>query len=181
MDRYQSLRLVFGLGLVVLFASACGVAAPAPAPTPIPPTATTAPTMTPVPPTAAPTASPVPVGVVYFFFSTMCEYCAAQAPIMEQFHQDNPNIKVVGVPLYASQADAEDFVSRHELTFEVREDRDLVNALGAVSIHPVTAFQSASGGPLVRASNGKILEQTLTESFQSFITGGSVTPTRGGG
>ncbi len=100
---------------------------------------------------------------------------------MEQFHQDNPNIRVVGVPLYAGQADAESFAFRHGLTFEVREDRDLGTAPGAVSTHPVIAFQSASGGPLVRASDGGISQQTLTESFQTFATGGSITPRSGSG
>ncbi len=99
---------------------------------------------------------------------------------MEQFHQHNPSIRVVGVPLYASQADAENFASRNGITFKVREDRDLVNVLNAVR-HPVIAFQNTSGGPLVRASDGMISEQTLTESFQSFVTGGSVTIRRGGG
>ncbi len=111
----------------------------------------------------------------------MCPYCENQAAIIEQFHQDNPNIKVVGVPIYASQADAEDFASRHGLTFQVRKDEDLLNRIGGVSRHPVVAFQSALGGPLVRASDGVIQKQALTESFQSFITGGSVTPTSGGG
>ena len=168
MNCHLLLRLVFGLGLVVLFASACGVPAPAPVPTPIPPT-------------AVPTASPVTVDTVYFFFSTTCPYCQEQTLIMEQFHQDNPNIRVVGVPLYASQEEAQSFASRQGITFEVREDRDLVNALGAVNRHPIVAFQSASGGALVRASDGQISQQTLTESFQTFVAGGSVTPTRGDG
>jgi peroxiredoxin len=177
MNRYLPLRLVIGLGFTVLFAGACGALAPAPTPKSIPPTATTAATLTPV----SPTATLASRGVVYFFFVTGCAACSQQARIMEQFHQDNPNIMVVGVPVYANQKAAQGFASGYGLTFEVREDIDLVNALGAVTRHPVIAFQSASGGPLTRASDGVISEKTLIESFQSFVSGGSVTVSRGFG
>jgi hypothetical protein len=192
MNRYLPLRLVIGLGFTVLFAGACGAFAPAPTPKSIPPTATTAAptapptattaaTLTSVPPTATLAASLASTGIVYFFFERGCAACSQQARIMEQFHQDNPNIMVVGVPLSASQKAAEGFASAYGLTFEVRENRDLVNALGAVNRHPVIAFQSASGGPLVRASDGVIGENPLTDSFRSFVSGRSVTVIRGFG
>lgn len=124
------------------------------------------------------------MGVVYFFFSTACGYCNSQAAILEKFHQDNPNITVVGAPFYPQIATHElvqDFASRNHLTFQTREDGDLVSALGSLRRHPAIAFQSASGGRLVLASNGVILEEALTKSFQNFISGGSVTPATGPG
>lgn len=156
--------------LIVLIAVAC---APSPTPTPLAPTSTP----TPLPPTA----TPAPVGVVYFFFSTLCSACNAQAPIVEQFYRDNPNIRVVGVPLYATQEAAQAWAQSLGLDFEIREDKNLVNALGPQIRHPLVAFQSASGGTLVKASDGEIAEQALTESFQVFVTGGIVTPIRGVG
>jgi peroxiredoxin len=132
-------------------------------------------------PTTTPTTTPTVAGVVYFFFSTECEYCAAQAPEMEKFHRENPDAQVVGVPLYADQQAAQEFASRYGLTFEVREDKNLVNVLGAVSQHPVIAFQSASGGPLIRASNGVISPEALTDAFRDFVASGNVTTTTGSG
>ena len=94
---------------------------------------------------------------------------------MEQFHRDNPDIRVIGVPLYVDQAGADAFAALHGLTFEMREDKSLVSELGTVTVHPVIAFQSVSGGPLVRASNGVISEQDLETAYQKFIASGTVT------
>lgn len=167
---------------------------PSPTPTRIPPTATATkppPTPTRIAPTpiavqVSPTAvkaSPTPAvvanlnggTVVYFFFSTSCEYCAAQAPDMQKFFSGT-GARVVGIPLHANQMQSEAFAKKYGLTFEVREDISLVTALGSVTRHPVIAFQGAPGATLVRASDGTISVQALTEKYLAFIKGGGSTP-----
>jgi len=148
---------------------------PVPSPTRVIPT----PTAVQPSPTAA-KASPTPIAVtrqsdgpaVYFFFSTSCEYCSAQAPDMQSFYRDT-GARVIGVPLHVGQAQAEVFAKRYGLTFEMREDASLVVALGPVTRHPVIAFQSAAGATLVRASDGTISVQALEEKYQGFVKGGT--------
>ena len=140
----RSLAFLLGL-LFSVFALGCGAAKP-------PPSAPSALLNKPIPKLKRRTLAGSSVNtepgqvVVVKFFAKYCEPCKKTLPAAEQLHQDNPDVRFIGVAEDEYQADVNEMVQTYGLSFPIVHDRGNVLAgRFRVSEMPIAFVADASG------------------------------------
>lgn len=83
--------------------------------------------------------------VVNYFFAT-CTYCRQEAPDLVAFSAAHPEVAFVGVAVFNSQAQTEDFVAEFGITFPVVYEPGARTAdEWGVTGYPTTYFLDATG------------------------------------
>ncbi len=112
---------------------------------------------------------PKAIATLYFFFSPSgCGYCRDQAPLVEQFQRDHPDIKVIGIPLSGPDETVRKFVSQTGITFEVRRDKEKIARVD-VSRHPAIAIYGTQCDTFRQVSRGEISSQELNKWVSDFL------------
>lgn len=109
------------------------------------------------------------ISTLYFFFSPSgCSYCRAQAPVVERFQRDHPEVKVIGIPLWGSDEAVRKFVSETGITFVVRQDKEKIAKVD-VARHPAIAINSVRCDTFHQISRGSISYEELNEGVSNFL------------
>jgi peroxiredoxin len=83
--------------------------------------------------------------VVNYFFAK-CQYCAAEAPDFVAFSAAHPEVSFVGVAVYDSPAETEEFVAKYGIEFPVVYEPGAGTAdEWGVTGYPTTFFLDAEG------------------------------------
>lgn len=137
--------LVFMLLLLSVFATSCGVAPP-------PPSAPNALLEKPLPKfkrrTLAGSSIHTEPGqvVVVKFFAKYCEPCKKTLPVAERLHQENADVRFIGIAEDEYRADVDEMIQTYSLTFPIVHDRGNVLAgRFRVSEMPITFVADATG------------------------------------
>jgi len=165
----RSLAFVLVL-LLSVFAASCGVSKP-------PPTAPSALLNKPIPKFKRRTLGGGSINtepgqvVVVKFFAKYCEPCKKTLPVAESLHQDNPDVRFIGVAEDEYQADVDEMVQTYSLTFPIVHDRgNVLSGRFRVSEMPITFVADASG--TIRWVGGEGQKEGDLEAAVAWIKGG---------
>jgi len=105
------------------------------------------------------------------FWASWCEPCRTEAPAIEKFSKDNPDVVVIGMDTEDLSGDAQDFVREFGLTYEMLHDGDgdRKDAYGIFAL-PET-FLIDPDGKLALIQRGPVDEKFLNEQVKPLITG----------
>ena len=108
------------------------------------------------------------------FWASWCEPCRTEAPAIEKFANQNPDVVVIGMDTEDLSGDAEDFVREFDLSYEMLHDGDgeRKDAYGIFAL-PET-FVIDPNGDLALIQRGPVDEKFLDEQVEPLVTGGTV-------
>jgi len=107
------------------------------------------------------------------FWASWCEPCRTEAPAIEKFANENPDVVVIGMDTEDLSGDAQDFVREFDLTYEMLHDGDgeRKDAYGIFAL-PET-FLIDPNGDLALIQRGPVDEKFLNEQIKPLISGGT--------
>jgi thiol-disulfide isomerase/thioredoxin len=164
--------LVFVLVLLLsVLATSCGAPAP-------PPSAPSALLQKPIPKFKRRTLAGSSVNtepgqvVVVKFFAKYCEPCKKTLPVAERLHQENADVRFIGIAEDEYQADVDEMVQAYSLTFPIVHDRGNVLAgRFRVSEMPITFVADASGA--IRWVGGEGQKEDDLEAAIAWVKSGA--------
>jgi len=101
--------------------------------------------------------------VVLWFWAPHCPACAAEAPDMKKFAEENADtVEVIGIGTQDDAGMAADFVERHDIPFQMLWDETFETwAAFGIRAQPATALLSGDGEVLGAWMGGIPAEQVL--------------------
>ena len=133
------------VALLAVFAISCGVPAP-------PPSAPSALLNKPLPKFKRRTLAGSSVNtepgqvVVVKFFAKYCEPCKKTLPVAERLHQENADVRFIGIAEDEYRADVDEMIRTYSLTFPIVHDRgNVLSGRFRVSEMPVTFVADKTG------------------------------------
>jgi cytochrome c biogenesis protein CcmG/thiol:disulfide interchange protein DsbE len=111
--------------------------------------------------------------VLLNFWASWCEPCRTEAPAIQKFADQNPDVVVIGMDTEDLSGDAQDFVREFDLTYEMLHDGDgeRKDAYGIFAL-PET-FLIDPNGDLALIQRGPVDEKFLNEQVKPLIDGGT--------
>ena len=94
------------------------------------------------------------------FWASWCPPCREELPILENIHQNNKNIRILGVNMDTNIDDAKIFVNQFNISFPSVADKEFITISYGVSKIPETFFIDKEGNIKNRVS-GKLTSEKI--------------------
>ncbi len=100
------------------------------------------------------------------FWASWCPPCREELPILEKIHNENKNIRILGINMDTNIEDAKEFVNQFNISFKSVIDKEFITISYGVSKIPETFFIDKNGNIKNRVS-GKLTAEKINTLIEN--------------